>query len=59
VSERLETLSSKHAGIEELMSVAGNIRNIATVLDIFTVIRSEAGGVEDTVLLPPANGYLN
>lgn len=38
VSERLETLADKHAGVDELMSVAGNIRNIATVLDVFTVI---------------------
>ncbi|HUZ95870.1 MAG TPA: hypothetical protein VMU57_13260 [Edaphobacter sp.] len=44
VSERLETLVDKHVGIEEVMSVAGNIRNIATVLDVFTLIRSKAGG---------------
>jgi len=59
VSERLETLAGKHAGVDELMSVAGNIRNIATVLDVFTVVRSKAGGSHDSVLLPPTNGYLN
>jgi hypothetical protein len=59
VSERLETLADKYADIDQLMSVAGNIRNIATALDVFTVIRSKAGGAEDSVLLPPANGLLN
>ena len=59
VSERLETLVDSHAGIEELMGVAGNIRNIATVLDVFTLIRSKAGGSYDSVLIPPTNGYLN
>ena len=59
VSERLETLTDTHAGVDELMSVAGNIRNIATVLDVFTLIRSKGGGSEDSVLVPPPNGYLN
>jgi hypothetical protein len=58
VSERLEILADKHAGIDEMMSVAGNIRNIAAVLDVFTVIRSKAGGSQDSVLLP-TNGFLN
>jgi hypothetical protein len=59
VSERLETLADKHAGIGEVMSVAGNIRNIATVLDIFTLIRSNAGGSQDDAPIPPTNGYVN
>ena len=59
MSERLETLVDTHAGVDELMSVVGNIRNIATVLDVFTVIRSKAGGSQDSVLLPPPNDYLN
>jgi hypothetical protein len=59
VSERLETLADKHAGIEEVMSVAGSIRNIAAVLDVFTVIRSNAGGLNASALSPPQNGYLN
>ena len=59
VSERLETLADKHTGIDELMSVAGNIRGIATVLDIFTLIRSKAGGSQDEELSPPTNGYVN
>jgi hypothetical protein len=59
VSEHLETLADTHADIDELMSVAGNIRNIATVLDVFTLVRSKAGGSHDSVLLPPPNDYLN
>ena len=59
VSERLETLADTHAGVDELMGVAGNLRNIATVLDVFTLVRSKAGGSHDSVLIPPTNGYLN
>lgn len=59
VSERLEILADKHADIDEMMSVAGNVRNIAAVLDVFTVIRSKAGGSQDSALLPPTNGFLN
>jgi hypothetical protein len=59
VSERLETLVDTHAGVDELMSVAGNIRNIASVLDVFILVRSKAGGSHDSVLIPPTNGYLN
>jgi hypothetical protein len=59
VSERLETLTDKHPGIEEVMSVAGNIRNIAAVLDVFTLIRSKAGGSQDDAPSPPPKGYVN
>ncbi len=59
VSERLETLTDKHVGVGELLSVAGNIRSIAAVLDVFTLIRSNGGGSEDSVLVPPPNDYLN
>jgi len=48
VSEHIEALADKHPGMEDgLVSVAGNIRSIATVLDIFTLIRSKAGGPQD------------
>lgn len=59
VSERLETLADKHAGIEEVMSVAGSIRNIAAVLDVFTVIRSKSSSSQQNPLSSPPNGYLN
>ncbi|MBB5061491.1 hypothetical protein HDF16_006227 [Granulicella aggregans] len=50
ISERLETLTDALPGVDELMSVAGNIRNIANALDIFILIRSKAGGSDDSVL---------
>jgi hypothetical protein len=60
VSERLETLAEKHPGMEDgLVSVAGNIRNIATVLDVFTLIRSKAGGSQEDAPTPQTNGYVN
>jgi hypothetical protein len=60
VSERIETLAGKHPGmVDGLLSVAGNIRNIATVLDIFTLIRSKAGGPQEDASSPQTNGYVN
>src|ERR1039457_4860044 len=50
VGEHIETLADSHPGMEDgLVSVAGNIRSIATVLDVFTLIRSKAGGPQDEV----------
>ena len=50
VSEHIEALADKHPGMEDgLVSVAGNIRSIATVLDVFTLIRSKAGGSQEEV----------
>ena len=60
VSERIETLADNHPGMEDgLASVAGNIRSIATVLDVFTLIRSKAGGPQEEAPLPQTNGYVN
>ena len=60
VSEHIETLADKHPGMEDgLVSVAGNIRNIASVLDVFTLIRSKAGGSEEDASNPETNRYLN
>jgi hypothetical protein len=60
VSERIEVLADKHPGMEEgLMSVAGNIRGIATVLDVFTLIRSKAGGSQEDGPNPEKNRYMN
>jgi hypothetical protein len=59
VSERIETLANKHPGMEEgLMSTAGNIRSIATVLDVFTLIKSKAGGSQEAPNLQ-TNVYMN
>jgi hypothetical protein len=60
VSERIEALVDKHPGMENgLVSVAGNIRSIATVLDVFTLIRSKAGGSQEDAPNPQTNGYVN
>jgi hypothetical protein len=42
-----------------LASDAGNIRSIATVLDIFTLIRSNAGGPQEEVPNLQTNLYMN
>jgi hypothetical protein len=60
VSEHIETLADRHPGMEDgLVSVAGNIRNIATVLDVFTLIRSKAGGSQEDAPNLQTNRYMN
>jgi hypothetical protein len=60
VSERIETLADRHPGMEDgLVSVAGNIRSIATVLDVFTLIRSKAGGSQEGAPDLQTNRYMN
>jgi hypothetical protein len=60
VSDHIETLADKHSGMEDgLMSVAGNIRSIATVLDVFTLIRSKAGGSQEDAPELKATRYMN
>ena len=60
VSKHIETLADKHPGMEDgLVSVAGNIRSIAAVLDIFTLIRSKAGGPEEDAPDLQTNRYMN
>jgi hypothetical protein len=60
VSKHIETLADKHPGMEDgLVSVAGNIRSIATVLDIFTLIRSKAGGPQEEAPNLQTNLYMN
>jgi hypothetical protein len=60
VSERIETLADKHPDMEDgLVIAAGNIRSIATVLDVFTLIRSKAGGSQDDPPDLETNRYMN
>jgi len=60
VSERIEILANKHPGMEDgLVSVAGNIRRIAAVLDVFTLIRSKAGGPQEESPDLQTNIYMN
>jgi len=60
VSGRIEYLADKHPDMEEgLLSAAGNVRSIATVLDIFTLIRSKAGGPQEDAPDLQTNRYMN
>ena len=60
VSKHVEALADKHPGMEDgLVSIAGNIRSIATVLDVFTLIRSKAGGSQEEVPNLQTNIYMN
>ena len=60
VSERIETLADKHPGMEDgLVSVAGNILSIATVLDVFALIRSKAGDSLEEASDLQTNIYMN
>jgi hypothetical protein len=55
VSQRLETMADQNPGLEDgLITIAGSIRNIASVLDVFAVIRSQsAAPSEDTHRVTP------
>ena len=60
VSNHIETLAERHPGMEDgLASVAGNIRSIAAVLDVFTLIRSKAGGSQEEAPDLRTNRYMN
>jgi hypothetical protein len=60
VSDRIENLADNHPGMEQgLYSAAGNIRSIATILDVFTLIRSKAGGSQEDAPNSPTNRYMN
>jgi hypothetical protein len=60
VSDHVEALAEMHPGMEDgLVSVAGNIRSIATVLDVFTLIRSKAGGSQEDGPNPETNRFMN
>jgi hypothetical protein len=60
VSEDIENLAANHPGMEQgLYSAAANIRSIATVLDVFTLIRSNAGSSHEDAPLPQTNGFVN
>ena len=60
VSARIEILADKHPSMGEgLVSIAENIRGIATVLDVFTLIRSKAGGPQEETPDLQTNLYMN
>jgi hypothetical protein len=44
VSNRLAALADLHPGVEEaLMSVSGNVRNTATILEVLALIKAKSG----------------
>ena len=60
VSDHIQSLAERYPGMEDgLVSVAGNIRSIATVLDVFTLIRSRAGGSQEDTIDRETNRYMN
>ena len=60
VSDHIQSLADNHPGMGDgLISAAGNIRSIATVLDVFTLIRSKAGGPQDEMPDLETNLYMN
>ena len=60
LSVRIEILATHHPGMEDgLVNAAGNIRNIANFLDIFTLIRSKAGGSQEDASDQPTHPYIN
>jgi hypothetical protein len=60
VCDRIEVLTDKHPDMGDgLLSAAENIRSIATVLDVFTLNRSKAGGSRGVAPPPKTNGYMN
>ena len=60
VCDRIEALTDKHPDMGDgLLSATGNIRRSATVLDVFALIRSKAGGSQQVASLPKTNGYMN
>jgi len=60
VGDHIETLACNHSDMEQgLASVVINIRNIAAVLDIFTLIRSRAGGPQEEVPSLQTNRFMN
>jgi hypothetical protein len=60
VSERIETLVDKHPDMEDgLVTVAEHIRKMATVLDVFILIRSQSGGSQEDATDLQTNRYMN
>jgi hypothetical protein len=49
LSERLEALADKHPAVEVgLMTIAGNTRNLASILDVLVAIRSKSQVLRDS-----------
>jgi hypothetical protein len=59
VSERIEVLADQHPGMEDgLASIAGNIRSIAVVLNIFMLIRGKSESLQEDTLVQQSAPYV-
>ena len=59
VSDTLESLANEHPAVEDgLMVISGNIRNIATILDVFAVVRNSSDVLREAELHQPSTKYL-
>ncbi len=59
VSERLESLADKHPAVQDgLVSISANVRDIATILDVFVVVKSRPDGLRENEADDQPTGYL-
>jgi hypothetical protein len=59
-SECLETLANKHPAVEDgLMTIAGNTRNLASILDVLVAIRSKSDVLRKGAPEQSLTGYVN
>jgi hypothetical protein len=59
VSDTLESLANEHPAVEDgLMTISGNIRNIATILDVFAVVRNASDALREAEPHQPSTKYL-
>jgi hypothetical protein len=59
VSDALESLANEHPGVETgLLTISGNIRNIATILDVFAVVRNASDAAREAEPYQASTKYL-
>jgi hypothetical protein len=59
VSQTLESLANEHPAVEDgLLSISVNIRNIATILDVFAVVRNASDALREAEPHLPSTKYL-
>jgi len=60
VSERLESLADNNPAVQDgLVSISANIRDIATILDVFVVVKSRPDGALLDLENDEGTGYVN
>lgn len=59
VSKRLESLADQHSSMgNALLSISGNVRNTATVLEVLTVVADESSDSSDKLKKPEPKQFL-